>query len=578
MKTNRKAAAVLTAGLLALSISPCFGMTAFAGETDSYTITVSETQDNYAYKAYQIFKGDVETKDKVKVLSHIDWAAGMQAKSAQFLEALKGEAVFNNAFKDAVNAEDVATALKGITDQNQLAVFAKLAKANMSGEGTANGTKTEEGYPISVTGSGYYLVEETGIPAGDPAGKGTVYSRFMMDVVGDASVEPKRDLPSLDKKITGPNADATGKANQVSIGDAVHYEIDTDMPDMTGYSKYYYVINDTLAEGLTFVPSSVVVKINNVKVDENVDYVVQTEDDAAPYTFQIVFKDFIDRTEAKDAPIVVTYDAILNENADRSTDGNLNTADLTYSNNPNEDYDGTPPEGDEPGPNEVTGKTPEKQTKTYTANIKLKKVDIKNNKLTGAKFSIAGESATAVMLNEKIYKEDAAGEYYMLKDGTYTKDVPTKDTEADYDNTEKKYKEVTNIQSVVQKQDILKEAYVNANGELEFGGLGAGTYTITELIAPEGYNLLKDPITVEIEANDLSFAAPNWTAKQDGAEEATALGEDATYSFNVVNSAETTLPSTGGIGNKIFYVLGAIFAIGSGIYLVTRKRMAGVEQ
>ena len=589
MKKSKRIAAWLIAGLLALTPCAAYSLTAYAGATDPYTITVDESVEDYSYNAYQIFSGTL----KDGKLAQIEWADGFE--SAAFLTALQGDDVFlsdpadptSNLFKDAESASDVADVLKTVSesDVEKLSEFAKLAKANI---GTVSPTastydSTAQKHKINVTGSGYYLVEETAVPPGDPAGTNEVYSRFMMQVVDDATVKPKRELPELEKWITGPNVrdtdpeDSTkGKANAVSIGDTVNFEIDSAVPDMTGYSKYYFVINDTLADGLTFDPDSVVVKIADTTLVKGTDYKLDTNDDAAPYTFQIVFIDFLNRTEAKDTPIVVTYDAVLNENADRTTAGNLNTANLTYSNNPNEDYDGTPPDGDEPGDGEPVGETPDKKTKTYTANILLTKTD-GSAILSGAKFMIEGSSAKCVLINGTAYVKDTAGTFYKLKDGTFTETpyADDEDAEKNYDGKDT-YAKVTNVTKDTTYTDICMEAYVKADGTLEFGGLGAGTYTITELAAPEGYNKLAAPIVIEIKNDEATFDDPKWTATKDG--EPITMTDTATASFEVVNKEGSTLPSTGGIGTKLFYLIGGLLAVGSGVVLVTKKRMSRTEK
>lgn len=404
----------------------------------------------------------------------------------------------------------------------------------------------------------------------------------MLDVVAPMEVTPKRTLPELNKKITGPNAKDEGKANGVSIGDTVNYEIKTTMPDLTGYEKYYYVINDKMAAGLTFDPTSVVIMNGTKTLTAGTDYEVQVEDEAGDYTFQIVFLDFVTkRNEAPGSEFVVTYNAVLNENADRTTAGNLNTADLTYSNNPNYDYDGTIPTGDEPGDGEPTGTTPDKQTKTYTANIKLTKTDKDGNKLTGAKFQLTGTAAKAVLINEQCFKKSTDGTYYMLKDGTFTEAVPTETTTKNYDDVNTKYALVEKITKDTKDEPICMEAYVKSDGTLEFNGLAAGTYTLTELVAPEGFNKLENPITVVINDDGIKFEKgaedPDlWTATVDG--ENVTMGDTATAAFDVVNNPGDTLPSTGGIGTKLFYLFGGMLAVGSGVLLVTKKRMGKAEQ
>ena len=46
---------------------------------------------------------------------------------------------------------------------------------------------------------------------------------------------------------------------------------------------------------------------------------------------------------------------------------------------------------------------------------------------------------------------------------------------------------------------------------------------------------------------------------------------------NVANQAGAVLPSTGGMGTTVFYVLGAVLVVGAGVLLVTKKRMSQGE-
>ena len=101
----------------------------------------------------------------------------------------------------------------------------------------------------------------------------------------------------------------------------------------------------------------------------------------------------------------------------------------------------------------------------------------------------------------------------------------------------------------------------DANGKITFAGLAQGTYTLTEIDTNTGYNLLTGDITVTI----------------DDKGEATFSGEGASKlegnAVKINNQSGTVLPSTGGIGTTIFYIVGAILVIGAGVVLVTRRRM-----
>ncbi len=86
-----------------------------------------------------------------------------------------------------------------------------------------------------------------------------------------------------------------------------------------------------------------------------------------------------------------------------------------------------------------------------------------------------------------------------------------------------------------------------------FTGLADGTYTLVESTVPNGYNKAAD--------STFTIAAADYTAKN--------LEQEST----VVNQSGTELPSTGGIGTTIFYIIGAILVVGAGVVLVTRRRM-----
>ncbi len=587
MKNYKRTFAAMTAGLLALT--PCFaaGMTAVA-EGENYTITINEDTDGYTYNAYQIFSGNLSGDGETNpyVLSTIKWGNGITDSDA-FLAALASDSTLTthnsetnedtHDFNTSMTPAEVAEKLKSYdNDSDKLIRFAKIAGnfKNTTNEISSGAFDSEKGnYSINLTDKpGYYLVEEASVP------NGKTTSRYMLKVAGPTEVTPKRVEPTLDKVISSPNPRDSGKANSVSIGDAVTYTLTSTVPDMTGYDKYFFVVNDDLANGLTF-NNDVVIKIGETNVPA-ANYEVQTASaETDGHTFQIVFKNFYNNYKDNEGQsIVITYSATLNENANRGTAGNVNTAYLTYSNNPNftprGENEPSPDNPDTPGDDsDPVGNTPEQETKTYTTNLILNKTKENGEPLTGAKFQISGLSSNVVLINGSIYQKDAEGSYYKLKDGTFTTTAPN-NNEKLYDGNDK-YKLVTNVNSETDYTDICKEAYVKNDGSLEFGGLGPGTYTITELKAPDGYNKLENDITVVITNDGATFASPAWNATKDG-EPLTSTNTETkvSFSFNVVNREGATLPSTGGIGTKLFYLFGGMLVVGSSVVLITKKRMS----
>lgn len=94
----------------------------------------------------------------------------------------------------------------------------------------------------------------------------------------------------------------------------------------------------------------------------------------------------------------------------------------------------------------------------------------------------------------------------------------------------------------------------NSDSALVLNGLDAGTYYLEETKAPDGYNKLTDPVTV--------------TITEDG-----KVNETTNGTVYVSNNAGATLPSTGGMGTTLFYVIGGGLMVAAVVLLVTKKRM-----
>ena len=109
--------------------------------------------------------------------------------------------------------------------------------------------------------------------------------------------------------------------------------------------------------------------------------------------------------------------------------------------------------------------------------------------------------------------------------------------------------------SWISTSDDATVQYSDASGAVPaFTGLPDGTYTLIEKVVPSGYN----------RAEDINFTI----AKSD------YTPGNLSQSSTVTNQAGSTLPSTGGIGTTIFYVVGAILVVGAGVVLITRRRMS----
>ncbi len=351
---------------------------------------------------------------------------------------------------------------------------------------------------------------------------------------------------------------------------------------MTGYENYFFIMTDTLSEGLKYNDdiSITIEGVNNGEPLGTDAYTATKETNSEGGTsLKVVFKNFIQYKNKENATITVKYSATVNEKAIIGKAGNDNTVQLQYSNNPNEDQYGTPDYPDEPKPNKVIGKTPEKKTYTYVTGIDLIKVDPAGLALTGAEFTLTGDKINQAVVYREQFVEDSAGGYWLLKDGTYTETAPVTDAEGStvdqYDDVSKKYAKKQVSEYKTTKEQVQQTATVGEDGKLRFDGLAAGEYTITEIKAPEGYNMLTEPINVKIgwEGPETGKTTCEWNITD--SDKDVALAADGNrVEVKVENKAGSLLPSTGGIGTTIFYVGGGILIVGALVALVIKRRSA----
>lgn len=678
MKRIKKIASVLLAVVMVLGMS----LTAFAA--GNYKITINKNaQDtnDHVYEAYQIFAGDLADNpeyatDKNKpqyILSNIKWGSGIvsetEDKSKGLLAALKADTQIGSRFTNVSDAAGVAEAIKGFESstadtEKDIDVFAKIVGQyltdTVAGESEAGGTE------ITGLTAGYYMVkDQDGQFTGNDNEDDVAFTRFLLQVVGDSTVNVKSEVPSGNKKIfyqgtdayhnNGvfvPNPDAEydeelNSANYASMGDKVTFQITSSVPNYLGYDYYYFIMNDTLAvgadgvnPGLKFDPNSVIVKVGeetltagqlgddgNVVEGDNGQYYLYTQPTLTEgATFKIAFKDIMKFTIG--ANITVTYSATVTTNAIIGSTGNENAWSLDYSRDPN-NGSGYGKDNDNPHPGlpdstdrEVIGSTPDHRTLTFLTGLNItKRANDQNGAfLPGTEFRLEGKSYNVVMAGGDQYVEATDGIYYKLADGTYTETPPEVDryeesgtgaadttvgylkdqngiyyvptdtkeyegktlyrlvegTEGQYADITKKYNKVSVSETSVVETPISQTLTVGTDGTISFNGLGEGTYTLTEIQTRAGYNTI-DPINFTItctlpETVTTGEETCTWAITGEGTEEWT-LGNNGVYSATIINNSGALLPSTGGIGTTIFYVVGGILVIGAGILLVVKKRM-----
>jgi fimbrial isopeptide formation D2 family protein/LPXTG-motif cell wall-anchored protein len=591
MKNSKRFLAMMTAGFLAITPMAATGLTAYA-VTHSLTVTDTDTA-THTYTAYPIILG---TKNTDGSLTGLSWAANVDSDA--LISALTTNAgVLGITMPASTTVDNIAETLASITGDDRIEKLAKILNtAAIRGTTGTSLTKDGNNYSATVDDGWYLVVDETTLATATDTTSTQVRSANLLQIVGDTSLSAKHSLPTLEKKIVEGSTEVD--YNTAAIGDVITYHIKTKVPDTTGYNKYFFIVEDTLSAGLTYNASSINVKIydkddstvlkGTLTKDADTDYTNYATDDADYYVLtggtpnlKIVFEDVINNFASYDAgdDIVIEYTATLNSNASIDpTVGNPNTAKLKYSNDPNVDYTGTPGlTPDEPGGSEVVGETPNDKVNTYTTAIKIKKVDQDGNPLKGAEFTLEGVKLNKVetVTGSTFTKDNTNGTYWKLNNGSYTTTNPadlTTEQQAKYESTSDKYVKTTASATELTATGDPKSitATVDDDGYLTFTGLDAGDYTLKESNPPSGYNKAAD-ISFTLSASSISENSVTWTNSK------SSTKEENMFVHQIENRKGSILPTTGGIGTKLFYIIGGLLVAGSVVLLCTKKRMKANE-
>lgn len=432
--------------------------------------------------------------------------------------------------KDASFGTGVTDEFKNQYNNDAYELLKKIDDEKLDGDGvlkllgtlgavydTATAAQGETSYVFSNIPTGYYLIKDTDHSLDE---ENDAYTKYILLVVDEAEepVDVKSDVPKVEKKV---KENSTGEFNDVAdydIGDVIEFKLSTKMvTNYDMYEKYYLAFHDTMSEGLSFTyPLEITVTVDGVGISTGFTHPISGQN------LDVVFDD----TKAVPAikagsTIEVIFKAFLNEKAKIGVEGNPNKVTLEFSNNPND---------------EGHGKTPEDEVIVFTYELPGDKYDGADNakKLAGAEF---------------VLKKGQDGPYYQ------------QDT-----NTKK-------VTWVANKDDATK-LISDANGKFGAEGLDQGTYYLEETKAPEGYNLLTEDITVVVSAS-----RPNGGAIYNNDNILTPIEINLTQNtqktdvVSIANNKGVELPETGGMGTTIFYIIGALLALGAGVVLVTRRRM-----
>lgn len=387
--------------------------------------------------------------------------------------------------------------------------------------GTPVGTVTNGGSYAAVPG--YYLIKDkNGSVSGNDA-----YTLYLVQIVNvDVTITPKSGTPTVVKKVKDTN---DSKANSTTgwqdsadydIGDTISYQLTATMGDLSHFDHYYVEFVDTMTH-LTFT-GGISVKVGDTYL-ETQDYSVSWDQNAK--TLGVIINDVKAHGATTGTQVVVEYTATLDSDAVVGSNGNPNEVYLVFTNNPNNTGDGTRK------PDE-TGETPKDKNIVFTYQVTANKVTSDAQALKGAAF--------------ELFKKNSEGTYVSLgvvgatkeANGTYTVDENTT--------------------------------------SFSWKGIDDGDYKLVEVVTPIGYNPI-DPIEFTVSATHDEVADTPSLKTLTGGDLFTGEVSTGTLSADIVNKTGTELPSTGGMGTTIFYVLGGILAVTAIVLLVTKKRMNSAE-
>ncbi len=536
MKKLKKAAGVLLALALALVTLLGTGTAVRAEDTASTTtgnsLTITNTgATEHTFELYQIFTGTYGDG----TLGNIEWGSGVTTKGQAAYEAA-------DKAKSLVNEADAKAFADELIDKGYLTTPTTSKVVASSGT-----------YTFENLAAGYYLVidkakSQNYDPEKNNQVNGASTSYIIQVVGGKIESKTKIQVPEIEKKVADANDSieaavtdplqvdkgAWKDAADYDIGDSIPYRITGTLPSNYGDYKTYktYTITDTFSEGLTPPTRDLVTvrlesndsanQIQSMDITENFDITVSGQ------TLTVALKsdkDMKNITKNSSDKIVVYYNAKLNEKAIIGATGNPNTVNLQYSNNPNQGGSGE------------KGKTPDDTNIVFTYELDVNKFKDNNsdeNKTNEANF--------------KLYKE--------LSDGNV--------------------KEISIAAGIDDKTYTAK-------------GLDDGTYILQETEAPNGYNRMEGSVNFGEKSYDNAFEFQIETEKEDGmppkltsimasktGQSSDDITEDATsgkISTDIIDQKGSSLPTTGGIGTTIFYVIGSVLVIGAGVLLITRRRM-----
>lgn len=411
---------------------------------------------------------------------------------------------------------------RGLTDEQEIIdAYLPYVDFTKTPVQVVTGTASTELVP------GYYVIRDKGdtVPTGKPNDTTTLYMFQVLN--SDFSTSAKAGTVESKKKVQDIN-DSTDTAYgelqdsaDHEIGDRIPYTLTFKLPDnYDKFEEYFVEFSDDMCDGLTLIENSVKIQYGTGQ-KQSIAFTNAGDGDLGTlYTYTINDLKKTAPDMKKGETITITYDAYLNDKAVIGKTGNPNEYTVEFNNNPNNSGAGKP-----------TGKTPKDKNIVFTYQANFDKIDENKKPLEGADF--------------KLEKQ--------MEDGSWA--------------------DVTSLGGNGRKHPEKIGSSAEKSTTFSFKGLDDGVYRLTETYTPDGYNTI-DPITFTISAShEAESDDPKLTKLESDGLTMTADLAKGTLTTSIENKSGAVLPSTGGMGTTIFYVVGAILVLGASVLLVSKRRV-----
>ena len=416
-----------------------------------------------------------------------------------------------------IDAQGYAT-WKAAEDDETVAEFAKKALAWAQANGVEPVQSSENEGEFVITGNtGVFSDLELGYYLVDS----TVGALCGLTTTNpNASINAKNGTPTLDKQVKEDSTNQYGGTNTADVGQIVEFRTTIDVHA----GAQNYVLHDNMSAGLTFQQVDKIEHVVPGSDTHGVDtdlYEVVTEGLHEGCTFEVRFSEELCEDLETNDKLIVYYSAMLNRNAIIAEDGNPNETWLDFGEGNSTTHD---------------------STQTFTFGFDIIKTDGQNGLLDGAEFKIY-DAATG---------GNEIGVVVLMEADDETPDL---DDEGNI---------VYRRARPDEQEAGLTVPIVVENGKVRVVGFDNGTYYLEETATPDGYNKLPA-------RQKFIIADGNLDSIFNGNIYSTGSG------VHVVNKSGTMLPETGGMGTVMFITFGTLVALGTGVLLVTKKRMSMIQ-